>query len=158
MVFQHEHSFIKQIIIYLQNREHEKAYQLSDEFVKKFPDSLMSHYLLAKSCYWTKRFPDALREGHAALRISTTPKDMAALGVFIACVCYELKRYTVGYELLQTLQDIKDERIEKAMFILSLCMDEPETALLHVDELYHINKETADEFVDKFLKYAKKIT
>jgi len=53
------------------------------------------------------------------------------------------------------VRHLEDEKVEKALFILSLCKDEPETALMHVDALYKINKEVAESFVGRFLELAK---
>lgn len=158
MMFEHERSFVKQIITYLKGKEYEKACELSRQFVEKHPDSMMAHYLLAKSCYWRKDFVSALAEGHKALNMSEAKEDMVAAAVFLACVYYELKRFTRGYEVLGMVRHLEDEKVEKALFILSLCKDEPETALMHVDALYKINKDVAETFVDKFLEYAKELT
>ncbi|MFH1393510.1 MAG: hypothetical protein ABII71_02180 [Candidatus Micrarchaeota archaeon] len=158
MIFERENSFVKQIILYLQNRNNEMAVQLSEEFVEGFPGSLMAHYLFAKSCYRVKNFNAALREGHKAFNLAESQEDMVAIGVFLACAYYELKRYAKGYEVLKALQMLEDARVEKALFILSLCKNDPETALLHVDALFEINKQVADEFVDKFLAIAEGIS
>lgn len=158
MIFERENSFVKQILIYLGNKDNEMAVELSQEFTERFPDSLMSHYLYAKSCYRVKRYHDALREGHKAFNLAESREDLIALGVFLACAYYELKRYTKGYEILIALRTMEDARVEKALFILSLCKNDPETALLHVDTLYNINKQVAEEFVDKFLALAQGVT
>jgi len=155
MMFEHERSFVKQIITYLKGKEYGKACELSKQFVDKHPNSMMAHYLFAKSCYWKKDFVSALAEGHKALNLSEAKEDMAAAAVFLACVYYELKRFTRGYEVLTMVRHLEDEKVEKALFILSLCKDEPETALMHVDALYKINKEVAESFVGRFLELAK---
>lgn len=155
MIFEHENSFAKQMILYLQNGESGPARELGEEFVKRFPNLLISHYLYAKAMYKCGDYVGALREGHRAFNIAESEDDLVAVGIFLACAYYELKRYTKGYEVLKALRTLDDARVEKALFILSLCKNDPETALLHVDALYKINKEIANEFVDKFLGLAR---
>jgi tetratricopeptide (TPR) repeat protein len=151
MIFEHERSFIKQIIIYFKAKEYDKACELGEQFVEKFPSAMMSHYLLAKACYWRRDFITALTEGHKALNMAEARDDLVATAIFLASVYYELKRFTRGYEVLSMVEHLEDERIEKALFVLSLCKSEPETAMMHVDALYRINHDVAESFVDKAL-------
>lgn len=151
MIFNKENSFVKQIIIYLNNRDFEKACELSREFSQAFPASLMSHYLLAKSCYWRHDFINALMEGHKSLNMSESREDMVASAVFLSCVYFELKRFTRGYEVLMMVRHLEDERIERALAVLAMCRNEPETALMHIDELYRINKAVAERFTQRML-------
>jgi tetratricopeptide (TPR) repeat protein len=154
VIFERENSFVKQILIYLKNRQYEMAVDLSGEFTERFPDALISHYLLAKSHYKIEKFQNALKEAHKAFNLAESKEDMVAVGVFLACAYYELRRYKKGYEVLKTIRDLDDPRIEKAMFILSLCTNDPKTAMIHVDTLYKINKKVAGQFVDRFISLA----
>ncbi len=158
VIFERENSFVKQIIIYLQNKDYEMARDLAQEFMERFPKSLMSHYLLAKASYRLGEFTAALHEGHKAFNLAESKEDLVAVGVFLACAYYELRQYGKGYEVLNALRQLEDASVEKALFILSLCKNDPETALLHVDALYTINKEIANSFVDNFLSLAEGIS
>lgn len=154
MIFEHESSFTKQILIYWKGKEYDKAHDLSLEFVKSFPQSLMAHYLLAKCCLKRGEAQNALAEGHRAFNLAESGDDLIGTGIFLACAYYQLRRYSKGFEILNALRDFGDEKVEKALFILSLCMNDPTEAMLHVDALYEINHEVAARFVDRFLELA----
>ncbi len=154
VIFSHESSFTKQILIFWKGREYDKAHELSSEFVKAFPQSLMAHYMLAKCCMKFKNYPTAMAEGHKAFNLAESNEDLVATGVFLSCVYYHLRRYSKSLEILNALKEFGDEKVEKAFFILSLCVNDPTEALMHVDALYMINKEVANDFVDKFLALA----
>ena len=151
MIFNKEGSFIKQIVIYLKNKDYAKASALSKEFSQAFPLSLMPHYLLAKSCYWNHDFINALMEGHKALNMAESREDLVAAAVFLSCVYFELKRFTRGYEVLMMMRHLEDERIERALAVLAMCRNEPRTALMHIDALYKINRDVAERFTRKML-------
>ena len=151
MIFEHENSYVKQIMLYYKNEDYEKACDLCREFAAQFPKSLMSHYLLAKSCYRKRDFPAALMEGHRAFNLADSDEDKVATAVFIACVCYELRRFTNAYEILKSIESINDARVEQALIIFSLITNQPETSMLHIDALYKINRDVADQFVTKAL-------
>jgi tetratricopeptide (TPR) repeat protein len=157
VIFTRENSFTKQILIFWNYREYDKAYELSMDFTKSFPRSLIAHYLLAK--YYIKReeYPMALAEGHRAFNLAQSPEDLIATGVFLACAYYHVRRYSKGYEILNMLREYGDEKVEKALIILSLCMNDPTEAMMHVDALYVINKDIANKFVDKFLEMARSL-
>jgi tetratricopeptide (TPR) repeat protein len=155
VIFSHESSFTKQILIYWKEREYSKAQELSEEFVKAFPQSLMAHYMLAKCCMKLENYPLAMAEGHRAFNLAESNEDLVAAGVFLSCVYYQLRRYSKSLEILNALKEFGDEKVEKALFIISLCVNDPTEAMMHVDALYRINKEIANEFVDKFLALAR---
>jgi tetratricopeptide (TPR) repeat protein len=157
VIFEHENSFTKQILVYWKEKQFDKAHELCKEFASTFPNSLIAHYLLAKCYFRRKEFPLALTEGHKAFNLSESEEDLIGTGVFLACVYYELRRYSKGHEILDELSHFGDERIEKALFIFSLCMNDPTEAMMHVDALYVLNKEVANKFVDKFLALAHEI-
>ncbi len=157
MIFSHESSFTKQILIYWKAKEYSQARDLSEEFVKAFPQSLMAHYMLAKCCMKLENYPMAMAEGHRAFNLAESQDDLVATGVFLACVYYQLRRYSKSMEILNALKDFGDEKVEKAFFIISLCVNDPTEAMMHVDALYRINREVANEFVDKFLALASEI-
>ena len=157
MIFSHESSFTKQILIYWKAREYPQAAKLSEDFVKAFPRSLMAHYMLAKCHMKQENYPMAMAEGHRAFNLAESQDDLVATGVFLACVYYQLRLYHKSMEVLNALREIGDEKVEKAFFIISLCVNDPTEALMHVDALYRINKEVANQFVDKFLVLAGKI-
>ncbi len=154
MIFEQESSFVKQILLYIENRQYDMAVELSEEFIEQHPKALISHYLLAKSYHKVEEHQVALKEAHKAFNLAESREDIIALGVFLACSYYEIRRYEKGYEILKNLRDFNDPRIEKAMFILSLCTNDPTTALMHIDSLYEINKRVADRFVTRFVSLA----
>lgn len=157
MIFSREGSFTKQILIYWKARQFAQAHDLSREFVAAFPQSLMAHYMLAKCCMKLEDYPAAMAEGHRAFNLAESQEDLVATGVFLACAYYQLRLYNKSIEVLNALRNFGDEKVEKAFFIISLCVNDPTEALMHVDALYRINKEVANEFVDKFLALAKDI-
>jgi len=151
-MIEHESAFVKQILIYYQNSDYQSACNLGKEFIAKFPSSLMAHYLLAKSCFRCGDAVSAVTEAYRAFNLAESEDDRVATCLLLSCIFYEQKKFSKAYEVLKSLKGISDERLEKANFILSMCLNLPNEALLHVEELYRINKDVADGFVDSFLR------
>lgn len=145
--------YIKQISIYFNNGDYRQAYELSKEFVKKFPDYMMAHFLMAKAAFWLNDFSTAEEESTKAFNLSNGEDELAVVGILRACTCYRLKKYKEGMKLLDLLKTELPQKTEiaKLKFIFALAMQNEQAALRHLDTLYEINKAAASSLIAKVL-------
>ena len=146
--------YIKQIAIYFQQGEYKKAYQLSKEFVEKYPDYMASHFLLAKAAFWINDFETAKEESKKAFSLSEGEEEVAVSGILLACSHYRLKDYEKGMEILRLLKSKAGtgESIKKLKFVFALALHNEPAAMRHLDELYEINKKEASSIMLKLLE------
>ena len=146
--------YLKQIAIYFQQGEYQKAYQLSEEFVEKHPDSMASHFLLAKAAFWVNDFEKARDEAKKAFNLSNGEGEIAVSGILLACSHYRLKDYEKGIEILRLLKSKAGtgENIMKLKFVFALALHDEPAAMRHLDELYEINKKEASSIMFKLLE------
>jgi tetratricopeptide (TPR) repeat protein len=150
-------AYIKQISVYLENKENEKADELAKEFVKKFPNDMISHYIAAKTAFALGRYKDAESEAMKAFSKATGPDDMQACGVLASSAYYALREYAKGHDLLSKIKKIKNsEMVEKLLFAYSIAMRNEQEAMEHIDELYKLNRKAAEEFVISYLRNQKR--
>lgn len=150
MPLEKKSSFVKQISIFLQGEDYEKAFALSEEFSRRFDREMVSHYLLAQSAFRMGRLDIAESEGRKAYSLSKDRADMAACAVFIASVCYLRKEYPAGMKILSGIGGSQDA--ERLMVVLSLAMDDANSAARHLDELYKMNIRAARKLAVRMLK------
>jgi hypothetical protein len=142
-------AFIKQISIYLAGGGHRPAYELSLEFVKKFPDEMMSHFLAAKSAFWLGKYAETAGEGRLAFNLAAQARERAACAIMAASGYYEMGEYRKGYELLMEIEreGTAGEELEGLLFIFSIAIKDDREALRHVDMLRKLNKKAAENLI-----------
>ncbi|MDD5340586.1 MAG: CDC27 family protein [Candidatus ainarchaeum sp.] len=150
MAIEKKDAFIKQMAIFLGNRQYEDAYGLGREFAAKFPADMVSHYLLAKAAFWTGKYEEALAEGRKAFNLASGP-DINACAVITASAYYSLGRYPEGYELLSSIKTKGDEDLEKLKFIFAMVMGREKEAVECLDDLFRINRKAAEKLLEKAL-------
>lgn len=145
--------YIKQISFYFQQEKYGEACRLSQECARKFPHNMVSHYLLAKSCFWRSDFRGSEEAALKAFNLSLGEDEMVVTGILLACSYYHQQKYEKGMHLLSILRTKlhANENIEKLKFIFALAMHDEDAAVRHLDEIYAINREVASRLMFKFL-------
>ena len=150
VVFTKHEAYEKQIAIYLGNREYQKSYDLSKEFVERFKDEMIAHFLLMKSAFWLKRFDEAITEGRIAFNLATG-EDMLTCAIILSSAYYLKGDSENCYKLLDRIKADGNPDVEKLMFIYSLAVKDEKKAMEHINKLYAINRRLAEDFILKFL-------
>lgn len=150
MIFTKREGYEKQIALYFGTKDYQKAYDLAREFVERFGQDMMPHFLLMKSAFWLKRFEEAIREGRMAFNMATS-EDLTTCGVILSTAYYLNGNNQECYELLERLKTDGNADAEKLMFIYSLAVKDEQAAMEHINKLYRINRRVAEEFIMKFL-------
>ncbi|MBS3067104.1 hypothetical protein J4450_00255 [Candidatus Micrarchaeota archaeon] len=150
VIFTKRESYEKQIAIYLGNRDYQKAYELSKEFVERFSTEMIAHFLLMKSAFWLKNFDEAIKEGREAFNLSHG-EDMLTCAIILSSAYYLNGNQEECYKLLGKMKTEGNPDVEKLMFIYSLAANNEQEAMTHIDKLYKINRRLAEEFIMKFL-------
>jgi tetratricopeptide (TPR) repeat protein len=146
-------AFAKLISIYMKNHEDQKAYDLSHDFVKKFPGELLSHLLLAESAFRLNRFGEAKTEGRRALRYATSESDTIFCAMVFSSACFHLKDYIEGYELLKQISSRKQlAEVEEALVVFSIAMKDEQGALEHFRTLMQVNRPGALELMRTYIQ------
>jgi len=143
-------SFVKQIALYLQNEEHQKARDLSAEMAAAFPDEMISHFLLAKSSFRLTRYGDAVEEGTRAFNLARSRPDMEACAILISAARFMLGQYPEGYRLLLMFEPDNTEQVEELLLIFSSVLGDERATEKHVRTLMRIDNEAAEELLRKF--------
>ena len=145
--------YIKQIALYFQQEDYQKARELSKEFAEKYPESMASHFLLAKASFWINDFEVAKTESQKAFNLAQGHDELAVAGILLACSYYRLKEYEKGMDLLALLKSKLpvQENIMKLKFIFALALHDEPAAMRHLDMLYDVNKKEASSIMLKLL-------
>ncbi len=145
--------YTKQIMLYLQNKEYAKAYKLSSSFRKEFPDEMISNYLYSNSSFWTKRYDDAIVYGKIAFNKCKSKDEMIASAVVVASAYFNQEEYKKAMKILNPVEKLKcSEVVEKLMLAISIAMKDKKEALRHAKNLHVLNKEVAEEVLNKYLE------
>lgn len=143
-----KNGYISQISIYLKNKDYANAYNLSKEFLERFPDEVVARFFLAESAYWTGQYQEAAIEAHRAFNKSTDKEDMLSCALVAGSAHFELKEYVKGLEILKHMENrVSSAQLEKMMFAYFMEMRNPDAAARHLDELYKMDKDMAMEVV-----------
>ena len=153
MEFTKKESFMKQIAVYINKSEFEKAYELSKTFLEKFPDEMMAHFFLAKSAFWLKKYNESVKEARKALNMSDNKSAMVLAGVLAASAHYQLGEYKKGYQTLKALSETADsDSIQEGLFIFSIAMNDKKKATWHLDRIFAMNKKMAQQLLLRYLE------
>ncbi len=85
--------------IYLRDDDYAKTYELAKAFVKKFPEEMVAHFLLARAAFGVLKYEEAKPEARKAFNMSKKYDDMLAMELLASTAHLELKEYTAGYGL-----------------------------------------------------------
>ncbi len=143
---------VAQIDFYLKNKEYDKAHGLAGEFVSRFPDEMVSHFLLSRSAFELGLYAEAVNEGSRALNKAVSDKDMLACAVLTGSAYYMSGRYQEGIKLMHFMEQKKtSEDLERLFILLALAIKDGKEAAEHLNDLYQINKVAADEIIRRYL-------
>ncbi len=153
MEFTKKESYAKMISIYMKERMDRQAYDLSREFVAKFPGELIPHLLMAETAYRLERYSEAKVEGRKALKYATSETDMIFCTMVFASACFHLKDYIEAYTLLKEVSAKKTIlEVEEALFVFSLAMRNESQAIDHMKNLLELNRDHALELMRVYLQ------
>lgn len=143
---------INQITVFLGDERYQEAHELALDFVKKFPDNMIAHFLLAKTSYCIEDFELSKSEGRIAFNMCKAPGDMASCAIITASAFYRLNEFEKAMEMLRSIEKTQiNEEIEELMATIAFAMENEEEALLHIDRLMKINKNAAQKLIEKFI-------
>jgi tetratricopeptide (TPR) repeat protein len=144
---------ISQIDLYLKNKEYLKAYELAKDFTARFPDEMVSHFLLARSAFELGRYDEAVAEGSRAFNKAGSDNDMLSCAILTGSAYYMCGRFEEGIRLLRFMEKKKTNAgLESLLVILSLAARNGKEAADHLNDLYRINKGAADALVVRYLQ------
>lgn len=145
--------YLKQISLYFQSGDYQKAYELAEEFAKEYPEEMTSHFLLAKAAFWQNDYTVAKEEAQVAFNLAQGQEELTITGILLACSLYRLKEYSRGLELLKVLKSKipSQENLAKLKFIFALALHDEPAAMRHLDELYEMNKNEASALMLKLV-------
>lgn len=156
MVELSEKGYAKQVTIYLEKNDYEKAYELAHEFSQKFPNGKVAHFLLGRSAFWVKRYTEAAAEARKSFNMAKTSEDRLACAILASTALYELGEYSEGLELLKEVEKvISSEELEKALIIFSVALHDKNEARKHLEDLRKMNAWAAEKLMARFLKAPK---
>ncbi|MEM4359099.1 MAG: hypothetical protein QXT45_01050 [Candidatus Bilamarchaeaceae archaeon] len=150
MEFTKKESFVKQIILYLNNKNYTAALELSENFVKRFPNEMVAHFLLAKSAFWDQKYDVALREGRAAFNMSRG-EDITPCALLLACVYYRLKRYAEGYEFLNSAELPDTEEVLQMKLFFSMALENLKDVEKHAEVLLRMHETATKKLLARFI-------
>lgn len=143
-----EGAYQKQLILYLQHKSYDRAYDFSQEYVNAYPDDMTAHFLLAKSAMVLEKYTEAAREARLAFNYAHDPADMIMCVIHACIAYYRLKEYQKGFELLKSTESIRTcEETEQLFFLFSLATGDDKEARRHFDEMFRIDDAAAREFL-----------
>ena len=149
-LFTKPEAYQKQVVIYLNSKEYENAYNLAKEFAERFGQDLTSHFLLSKSAFWLNKYPEAVVAGRKAFNMAHANEDMLLSGIILSTAYYMLGDIKNCHEVLEAVNKDGNTDVEKLMFICALAAKDESAAMEHINKLYKINRRMAEDFVMRF--------
>jgi tetratricopeptide (TPR) repeat protein len=149
-------AYQKQLILYLNNRAFGQAYDFAGQYVKEYPDDMVSHFLLAKAALWQEKYDEAAIEARKAFNLARNEADMAMCAIHACIAYYRLQQFDKGFELLQVLERIRTcEETEQLAFLFSLALGNDTEARKHFDAMFNIDSSAAMAFLQEVAEGAK---
>jgi len=149
MEFTKKESFAIQIGHYLKNGQYKEACELADKMTKKFPKEPLSHFMAAKSYYFSGKYDKAKTEGRKAFNMSHTKQDMMNSAIVTASSLFMLGKYEDAHEILAPFEKEDNKEIKKMMVIFFAVKGRGEEAAGYYRELDRLNREAARKFIRK---------
>lgn len=150
MEFTKKEPYMKQISLYVQNQEFNRAYALAQDFADKFKNELTAHFLLAKIAFRLQKFPEAIAAGRNAFNLAANKQDMLLCAVVLSAGYYMQGNTTEAYHVLNQVGGETNPDAHRLMFVYACTVKDPQKAMESLDRLYQINPRAADEFIRQF--------
>ncbi len=149
-LFTKPEAYQKQIIIYINEKDYQKAYELSKEFAERFKADLIPHFLLAKSAFWMKNYGEATIAARKAFNMAHNKDDIIMCAIILSTAYYLNGDNKNCREVLQAIKEDHNVDVQKLMLTYALVANDPNAAAKHIDRLYKINRRLAEDFMMKF--------
>lgn len=150
VLFTKPEAYQKQIVLYLNNKNYQSAYELSKEFVERFREDLSSYILLAKSAFWMKKYGEATVAGRKAFNMTNNKDDLIVCGVILSTAYYMLGDQKNCREVLEALKADGNQDAQRLMLLVALAANDEKAAAKQIEKLYRINRRLAEDFIMKF--------
>lgn len=150
MDFTRKEPYLKQIMLYVQNQEFERAYALAQDFIGKFQKEVTAYFLLSKVAFRLKKFPEATQAARTAFNLATTKQDMISCAVVLSAGYYMQGNNDDAYKVLHQVGGDGNSDVERLMFLFALSVQNEAEAVQHLDRLYQINRRMAEDFIQRF--------
>ncbi len=154
MELRKKESYAIQIGAYLKNGDYGKAREMSERMLEKFPREPLSHFMAAKSCYFSGDYGNAAEEGKKALGLSEQGRDAVVSAIVAASALFMLKKYDEGYELLIPFRSEDDEVLKKLLLLFSMVTEHGKEAAEFYKELHELNRKAAADFLRELAEEA----
>jgi tetratricopeptide (TPR) repeat protein len=143
-------AYQKQLILYLNNKSYEQAYDMSKQYLAEYPDDMVAHFLMAKSALWVGKYGEAALEARKAFNLAKNEADMVMCAIHACIAYYRLQEYAKGFELLKALERIRTcEETEQLAFLFSLAIGNDGEARKHFDSMMNIDSDAAMGFLSE---------
>jgi predicted Zn-dependent protease len=142
-------SYAIQIGLYLKNKQLLQARGLMDSMLEKFPNEPLSHFMAAKTRYFSGDYERAAKEGEEALAFSKIKDDRVASTIVTASALFMLRKYEEGHALLAPFEKEENEELKKLLIMFSMVMKEGKEAGEYYKELHELNRAAAENFIKK---------
>ena len=157
MEFSKAEGYLLQISIYLREQMDRNAYELSKDFVKKYPGELLPHVLLAESAFRLQKYDECKVEARKALKFAQTEQDLRFCTMIFSTACFQLKDYIEGYDTLRTATAGKFiPEVEEILLVFAMAMADEKIALHHMKNLMVLNRSRAMELMKQYDAQMKK--
>jgi tetratricopeptide (TPR) repeat protein len=149
-------AYQRQLILYLNNRSYGQAYEFAKQYVKEYPDDMVSHFLLAKSALWTENYQETVIEARKAFNLARNEADMVMCAIHACIAYYRLQEYSKGFELLLAMDRIRTcEETEQLSFLFSLALGNDAEARKHFEAMMNIDSNAAMAFLAEIAEGAQ---
>ena len=149
--------YAKQMELYLNNKDYQKAFALGTDFVKSYPGEMIGQYQLSSAAFHVGEYQNAQEHGRKAFNLAKTDHDMLACAIQTSLAYLKLGQYARGYEILKEMEKNKrtdelQDDLEEALFVFSVAMKDKDAAMEHIDKLYNLNKSLALRLVRAYIE------
>lgn len=149
-------AYQKQLILYLNNRSYEQAYDMAKQYLAEYPGDMVAHFLLAKSSLWVAKYAEAAIEARKAFNLAGNEADMVMCAIHACIAYYRLQDYAKGFELLKALETVRTcEETEQLFFLFSLALGNDAEARRHFDSMMNIDSSAATGFLQEIAEGAQ---
>ncbi|MFH0884903.1 MAG: hypothetical protein V1861_04295 [Candidatus Micrarchaeota archaeon] len=141
-------AYQRQLILYLNNKAFEQAYDFAKQYVGEHPDDMVAHFLLSKAALWQGKYEETVLEARKAFNLARNEADMVMCAIHACIAYYRLQQYDKGFELLQALDRIRTcEETEQLAFLFSLAVGNDVEARKHFNAMMTIDSDAAMGFL-----------
>ncbi len=144
--------YAKQMALYLQNREAERAYAMGREFIAAHPGDALAYYMAALAAHESGRYGEAASWAKRAFSLSESRDDMLAAAILCGLALYRIRDFQGGLKMLKGMEGLKtNEDLEELLVAFSLAARDDSGVLAHIDRLSELNRKKGKSLIKKIL-------